>query len=267
MKVDQKTQAALAYIKRADGKILCVWNRRYQGWGLPGGKVEPGEFLTQALAREMLEEIGVTPQHMTPLYDAPTVSSDSGRHVHVFAVEPGQSFVPRAMEKDCPIEWRTPEDLLINSPFASFYEKMFKAIVGRDLFYEHVIPRETCGAIIYPNGRYEPHVICDKPRGHWRSMQVTVGDVPVRAEVERLVDDVGLWSQRAEFAEADLMDLRARAMRLEEAARDMLALEARRMYERDDDLDEPTPCPCSGCEGLRAALSVEPASPVKKEIV
>lgn len=38
------------------------------------------------------------------------------------------------------------------------------------------------------------------------------------------------------------------------AAINMLNAEAGRMYELDFDADEPVPCPCQGCEGLRAAL-------------
>jgi hypothetical protein len=45
--------------------------------------------------------------------------------------------------------------------------------------------------------------------------------------------------------------------KLKAAAKAMLALEARRMYERDldGDLSGPAPCPCPGCEGLRQALA------------
>lgn len=42
---------------------------------------------------------------------------------------------------------------------------------------------------------------------------------------------------------------------LRAAAQNMLDLEARRMYEHDEDLTKPEPCPCSGCTRLRAALA------------
>ncbi|GAB4139165.1 MAG: hypothetical protein Fur0037_05250 [Planctomycetota bacterium] len=47
------------------GRVLMVKNRRRIGgrdeetWDLPGGQVEPGELLAEALAREILEETGI----------------------------------------------------------------------------------------------------------------------------------------------------------------------------------------------------------------
>jgi ADP-ribose pyrophosphatase YjhB (NUDIX family) len=50
------------------GAILLVQNERRIGgapvqvWDLPGGQVEPGERLAEALARELREELGITPR-------------------------------------------------------------------------------------------------------------------------------------------------------------------------------------------------------------
>lgn len=46
------------WIKRHDGKILLVKHPR-RGWEFPGGQVEVGETLPQALKREIFEESGV----------------------------------------------------------------------------------------------------------------------------------------------------------------------------------------------------------------
>lgn len=124
-------QAALSLILR-DGRILCVWNRRYNGWGLPGGKVEEGETVEDAQRRELLEETGLETRLAEKIYAAPTVSSDSGRQVYVFAVDPVvlPAETPYTHEEGSPIDWKTPLDLLDSSPFRDFYHRMFTKLWG-----------------------------------------------------------------------------------------------------------------------------------------
>lgn len=55
--------AASAVITDGSGRILLVRRGHEPGrglWSVPGGKVEPGETLQEAAAREVLEETGLT---------------------------------------------------------------------------------------------------------------------------------------------------------------------------------------------------------------
>jgi 8-oxo-dGTP diphosphatase len=63
-------EVAAAVIERADGSFLLAQRpagKVYAGWWeFPGGKVEPGEPATQALARELHEELGIDVKRAYP---------------------------------------------------------------------------------------------------------------------------------------------------------------------------------------------------------
>lgn len=60
----QAVEVAVGVLIRDDGAFLLTSRpegKVYAGyWEFPGGKVEPGETVEQALRRELMEEIGVT---------------------------------------------------------------------------------------------------------------------------------------------------------------------------------------------------------------
>lgn len=116
--------AAISYIER-DGRLLCVWNRRYGCWTLPGGKLEPGESKEAAQVRELAEETGMGTAVAELVYEAPSMS---GRIVAAFRVDVVGE--PRQAEPSSPIGWLTREELIRWSRFADFYRGMFAAIDG-----------------------------------------------------------------------------------------------------------------------------------------
>lgn len=137
-----KQRAAVAYLEREDGRILCVWNKRYGGWGMPGGLVEPHETITEGLVRELREETGLEiAGQPEKIWDGPplTLQKETGRgsHVYVFRIWTNGHSQPREMEVGAPVTWFKREEFLKWSPFAEFYRPMF-ARMGRSMNEEHL---------------------------------------------------------------------------------------------------------------------------------
>jgi len=132
--MSDEARAAVAYIERdSDHRILCVWNKRYGGWGMPGGKVEDNETVVQALARELGEETGLSiAGQPEAIYDAPhrtkPIPGVSGRGSRVLVFRVWARGEPKEMEPGCPVTWLTREEFLRWSPFRDFYELMFETI-------------------------------------------------------------------------------------------------------------------------------------------
>lgn len=62
-----------AVIWDADGRLLCQQRSDGGHWGIPGGSIEIGETVSQAVVREILEETGltVTPGRLVGVYSDP----------------------------------------------------------------------------------------------------------------------------------------------------------------------------------------------------
>jgi 8-oxo-dGTP diphosphatase len=66
----QVLDVAVAVLQREDGRVLLAQRpagKPWEGyWEFPGGKIESGEAVEQALARELHEELGVDPDRVYP---------------------------------------------------------------------------------------------------------------------------------------------------------------------------------------------------------
>jgi len=99
------TLGARAVVIDAGGKVFLVRHSYVSGWHLPGGGVEPGETLVQALARELREEGNIevvdTPQLHGVFYNPVDSPRD---HVAVFVVrvfrqDPGEPASREIVER------------------------------------------------------------------------------------------------------------------------------------------------------------------------
>lgn len=67
-------RAGVGVVIRGQGDTMLLEKRRDCGWwGLPGGRVEPGESLVEAAVREVREETGLTVEvtHLIGVYSNP----------------------------------------------------------------------------------------------------------------------------------------------------------------------------------------------------
>ncbi|MDZ7662327.1 Nudix family hydrolase [Thiohalophilus sp.] len=104
---------AAGVIYNAAGEVLLARRaeHRHQGglWEFPGGKIEAGETVEQALARELHEEVGITVSHSEPLIRIPHDYADRRVVLDVRAV---RAFSGEAHGREGqPVRWVAPPRL------------------------------------------------------------------------------------------------------------------------------------------------------------
>jgi ADP-ribose pyrophosphatase YjhB (NUDIX family) len=131
---DEQVKCAAVSLVELDGRMLCVWNRRYGGWSLPGGMVEPGETIEAGQERELKEETGLQTIARTLVFDGEhgiETAHERGRASRVYLFRVVAHGEPRQVEDGCPIAWKTLDEFLAESPFASFYRRVFESVPVR----------------------------------------------------------------------------------------------------------------------------------------
>jgi ADP-ribose pyrophosphatase YjhB (NUDIX family) len=87
------TMGVRAIVIDPQGRVFLVKHSYVTGWHLPGGGVEPGETVGEAIDRELLEEGGITPLE-PPVLHGVFFNSRVSRRDHVVV------FVVRAFKQD-----------------------------------------------------------------------------------------------------------------------------------------------------------------------
>jgi 8-oxo-dGTP diphosphatase len=122
---------AVGILFNARGEVLI--SRRpehaHQGglWEFPGGKVENGEAVLTALARELREELGVSVIAAQPLIKVSHAYPDKRVLLDVWRVE-GYRGEPRGLEGQ-PLEWLAPR-ALAERPFPAADAPIIDALLG-----------------------------------------------------------------------------------------------------------------------------------------
>lgn len=117
--------AVCALIRCGDMYLAVSRKDNSEDFGLPGGKVDPGENLEQALIREVLEETGyhVRVDINQPYY---VNGDDSGYTVYTFicTLAP-QPYQPVAADETGQVRFVTQDQLTNNNTFAFYNSDLF----------------------------------------------------------------------------------------------------------------------------------------------
>lgn len=112
----QLVRVAVGVILRGDSTFVCLRSSdKHQGgkWEFPGGKVDEGEDVTQALFRELNEEIGIQVTASSPLTVIRHDYGDKHVELHVYCVTgfEGEPFGREGQQgKWCEVHSLAPED-------------------------------------------------------------------------------------------------------------------------------------------------------------
>lgn len=107
-------------------EVLAISRGNSDSWGLPGGKVESGETLKSALAREVFEETGYVIADPESVYTA-FVPGETNFICTTFIgrVVAQASDAPRSEPFEGHVEWKHPAVLVRQSPFSHYNRALF----------------------------------------------------------------------------------------------------------------------------------------------
>jgi 8-oxo-dGTP pyrophosphatase MutT (NUDIX family) len=116
----------------AEGRVLLIEHTYMPGWYMPGGGVERGETVEQALEREMIEEAGIVVSGRPSLV---SVHSNHARfrgdHVLIYRVDQWTQGAPTQQGEILAIEWFHPDDLPVDVT-PSTRKRILEALAGHD---------------------------------------------------------------------------------------------------------------------------------------
>lgn len=128
----------LCYITRNDEEVLLVMKKRDFGqgkWNGPGGKVEKNENLEQAVAREVLEEVGLEIKKPKLLgfieFIWPKEKEDWNQRCYIYLVK---EFSGRFTESDeCRPQWFTFDQIPYNQMWPSDRHWYPQMLAGKEI--------------------------------------------------------------------------------------------------------------------------------------
>lgn len=132
-RTEQVELTNMCMLRREDGRVL-VQNRLSSDWGgltFPGGHVEPGESLTDAVIREMCEETGLTVSGLRLVGVKDWPQGDGGRYV-VLLYTASRYSGELADSEEGPMQWMTLEEMRAGK-MVSGMESMLRVFLEDEL--------------------------------------------------------------------------------------------------------------------------------------
>lgn len=122
IQVQKSPRAACCLILNDNGKVLAVSRKDDPtAFGLPGGKVDPGETPEEAAVRELQEETGLEATNLRQVF---VREEEDGYTTHTFTCEIAGAI---DTEESGVVKWVTPE-VLFAGPFGTYNKLLWKQL-------------------------------------------------------------------------------------------------------------------------------------------
>jgi 8-oxo-dGTP diphosphatase len=124
---------------KIDGKILLGKRLSEVGfgeWGLPSGKLMPGESMVAGAKRELLEETGLTVDDLEFINITNDVRRTDDHWIHLVFLAKGIHGQPKVMETDKCESWEWFSTDKLPKPLFYGHTKLLEAILNKKLIFD-----------------------------------------------------------------------------------------------------------------------------------